>query len=112
MSVTRVEGTRPLEAVTTTAAPHPRTGDSSAKPAAANRPAPQAHDEETSQPVSIFKPYSLSFRYDKDLHRVLVKVIDPKTGELLREIPPEAVVEALKQIGKAKAPGALVDQEV
>ena len=110
MSVTRVEGTRPLEAVTTTAATHPRTGDSSAKPAVANRPAPQAPDEQTSEPVSIFKPYSLSFRYDKDLHRVLVKVIDAKTGELLREIPPESVVEAMKEL--QKAPGSLVDEEV
>ena len=59
---------------------------------------------------SNLKPYTLSFRFEKELNRVVVKVIDPETGELLREIPPEAVIEALKQL--RKAPGALVDEEV
>ena len=109
MSVNRVEGTRPLEAVTTIATHQPRTGGSSAKPAAAHRPEPQA-TEQKPEPVSIFKPFSLLFRYDEELHRVVVKVIDPKTGETLREIPPESVLEALKSL--KKPPGSLVDEEV
>ena len=40
---------------------------------------------------------------------MVVKVIDPETGELVREIPPEAVLEALKQL--KNAPGSLVDAE-
>lgn len=56
-----------------------------------------------------FKPYSLSFRFDEELNRVVVKVIDPTTGELLREIPPEGVIEALKQL--RQMPGSLVDEE-
>ena len=59
---------------------------------------------------SNFRPFSLSFRFEKELNRVVVKVIDPQTGELLREIPPESVIEALKQL--RKAPGTLVDEEV
>jgi flagellar protein FlaG len=109
MSVTRVEGTRPLEAATTIAHQQPRPAEESAKAHSAERPkAPP--DEEKPRVESNFKPYSLSFRYDEELHRVVVKVIDPATGELLREIPPEAVIEALKQL--RKAPGSLVDEEV
>ncbi len=40
---------------------------------------------------------------------MVVKVIDPTTGELLREIPPEGVIEALKQL--RQMPGSLVDEE-
>ena len=107
MSVTRVEGTRPLEATTSVATHKPRTGESSVKHAEVKREAPP---EEKPEPVSIFKPYSLTFRYEKELQRVVVKVIDPETGELLREIPPETVIEALKRL--RRGPGALVDEEV
>jgi len=107
MPVTRVEGPRPLEAAPTVATHKPRTPDQSAHHAAV-KPAPHA-DEETPEPVSIFKPYSLLFRYDKETQRVVVKVIDPTTGELLREIPPESVIEALKKL--KQAPGSLVDEE-
>jgi flagellar protein FlaG len=108
MSVTRVEGTRPLEAATTIAQQQPRPAAEPAKPHSTERvSAPR--DEEKPKPESNFKPYSLSFRYDEELNRVVVKVIDPATGELLREIPPEAVIEALKQL--RQAPGSLVDEE-
>lgn len=73
----------------------------------AEAPPPVEHAEPV---ASNFKPYSLSFRFEKELNRVVVKVIDPETGELLREIPPESVIEALKQL--RKAPGTLVDEEV
>jgi flagellar protein FlaG len=108
MSVTRVEGTRPLEAASTIAQHQPRPAEDPAKTHGADRAAP-APDEEKPKPESNFKPYSLSFRYDEELQRVVVKVIDPTTGELLREIPPESVIEALKQL--RKAPGSLVDEE-
>jgi flagellar protein FlaG len=51
----------------------------------------------------------LSFRYEKELNRVVVKVIDPETGELVREVPPEAVIKALKQLRETA--GHLVDAE-
>ena len=106
MSVTRIEGTRPLEA----AQPHttlqsrvpgePKKLEESERPPPAEEPAPAP---------SNFKPYALSFRFEKELNRVVVKVIDPVTGEVVREIPPESVIEALKQL--RRAPGSLVDQE-
>jgi flagellar protein FlaG len=104
-----VEGTRPLEAALDVATHKPRTGEPSAAHGAVKKEAPAA-PEEKPPPVSVFKPYSLSFRFEKELNRVVVKVIDPQTGELLREIPPESVIEALKQL--RKAPGTLVDEEV
>ena len=108
MSVTRIEGARALEAAQLKTAPKPHAPPDAKKHTEHERPpAP----EEAPPPVeSNFKPYSLSFRFEKELNRVVVKVIDPQTGELLREIPPESVIEALKQL--RKAPGTLVDEEV
>ena len=112
MSVTRVEGSRPLEATPVTATQHPRrTGErvksEEEKPQGAPRATPP--EEAKPSPADSFKPYSLSFRFEKELNRVVVKVIDPESGEAIREIPPESVIEALKQL--KKAPGTLVDEE-
>ena len=109
MSVTRVEGTRPLEATTTTAQRHARPAEEPAKSHGSERSERVRH-EEAPKPPSNFKPYSLSFRYDEEAQRVVVKMIDPATGEVLREVPSEAVIETLKQL--RKAPGSLVDEEV
>lgn len=109
MSVTRVEGPRPLDAATRSAANPPRSQQNVTHPVPADAPAPQG-TEQAAEPASIYKPYSLSFRFDKELNRVVVKVIDPESGELLREIPPESVLEALKQIKSSL--GSLVDEEV
>jgi uncharacterized FlaG/YvyC family protein len=113
MSVTRVEGSRPLEATSVTATTqHPRTTGErvSKKEQEAPRAAPPREEEPKITPAESFKPYSLSFRFEKELNRVVVKVIDPETGEAIREIPPESVIEALKQL--KKTPGTLVDEEV
>jgi flagellar protein FlaG len=107
MAVTRIEATRPIEATQpiATAKPRPAAPDAQRhedkKPAAPEEPKPPT--------VSSFRPYSLSFRYEKELNRVVVKVIDPETGELVREVPPEAVIEALKQLRETA--GRLVDEE-
>ena len=115
MSVTRVEGSRPLEAAPAPATQHPRTTgerviERKPIPEQAPRATPDPHEETKPKPVESFKPYSLSFRFEKELNRVVVKVIDPETGEALREIPPESVIEALKLL--KQAPGTLVDEEV
>lgn len=107
MAVTRIEATRPVEATQpiATAKPRPPAPDAQRhedkKTAAPEEPKPP--------PVLSFRPYSLSFRYEKELNRVVVKVIDPETGELVREVPPEAVIEALKQLRETA--GRLVDAE-
>jgi uncharacterized FlaG/YvyC family protein len=110
MSVTRVEGSRPIEATPVTATQHPRRTGERAK-TEEERPRATPPEEATKpSPAESFKPYSLSFRFEKELNRVVVKVIDPESGEAIREIPPESVIEALKQL--KKAPGTLVDEEV
>jgi uncharacterized FlaG/YvyC family protein len=108
MAVTRIESTRPVEATQpiATAKPRPpaqerKREDEKNESAAGEKPA--------ARESSHFRPYSLSFRYEKELNRVVVKVIDPETGELVREVPPESVIEALKQL-RATA-GRLVDEE-
>jgi uncharacterized FlaG/YvyC family protein len=109
MSVTRIEGARPLEPAQAHTGPKPRVpAEKKNHERESEHPAPVV--EEKPPPPSNFKPYALSFRFEKELNRVVVKVIDPETGELLREIPPESVIEALKQL--RKAPGTLVDEEV
>jgi hypothetical protein len=112
MSVTRVEGTRPLEAAQTIATSPPRRsgGRAEAEHEEAPRGTVPPEDDPNREPASSFRPYALSFRWEKELNRVVVKVIDPTTGELVREIPPESVIETLKQL--RQAPGSLVDEEV
>lgn len=39
---------------------------------------------------------NLEFSVDKDTQRVVVKVIDAETGEVVRQIPPDAVLELAK----------------
>ena len=106
MSVTRIEGTPPLEATQPHTTLHPRVSDGPKTPEKSDSRPPA---EEPAPAPTNFTPYSLSFRFEKELNRVVVKVIDPVTGELLREIPPESVIAALKQL--RRAPGSLVDQE-
>lgn len=111
MSVNRVEGSRPLEAAHDAATRHqPRTTGERVKPEETSRATPPPDEPAKPEPAAGYKPYSLSFRFEKELNRVVVKVIDPETGEALREIPPESVIEVLKQL--RKAPGSVVDEEV
>ena len=108
MSVTRIEGTRPLEAAQPHTTLQSRVPEEPKKSEAADGKPPA--EEPAPVPVAWnFTPYSLLFRFEKELNRVVVKVIDPATGEVMREIPPEAVIAALKQL--RRAPGSLVDQE-
>lgn len=51
----------------------------------------------------------LQFEVDKDADRVIVKVVDRESGEVIRQIPTEEVVRIAKVLGKA--PGLLVSQE-
>ena len=108
MSVTRIEGTRPLEAAQGHSTLQSRVPGETKKAEDAERkppvdtPAPAPAPEES-------KPYALSFSFRKDLNRVVVKVIDAVSGKPILEIPPESVIEALKQ--QRPAPGRLVDEE-
>jgi flagellar protein FlaG len=108
MAVTRIDAPRPVQATQPIATAKPRQPANDHK-----HEEDRQHDagaEEVSDRDALnFRPYALSFRYEKELKRVVVKVFDPETGELVREVPPESVIEALKQL-RATA-GRLVDAE-
>lgn len=107
MSVTRIEGIRPPEAGhanTTLQSGASGTGKKSSAPddkssAQESATAPPAHE-----------PYAVTFGFDKDLNRVVVRVVDRATGKVYWGIPPESVIQALKQ--QRRKLGRLVDEEV
>ena len=51
----------------------------------------------------------LSFSIDKETNRVIVKVVDTETDKVIKEIPPEQVIELAAKIQKMI--GLLVDEE-
>ncbi len=53
--------------------------------------------------------YRLSLSIDHDTNRVLIKFKDPESGEVIRQIPPEVVLEIAKRFDELK--GALFDSQ-
>ncbi|KLN52255.1 flagellar protein FlaG [Variovorax paradoxus] len=51
----------------------------------------------------------LQFEMDEDTDKLIVKVVDRESGEVIRQIPSEEVVRIAKVLGKA--PGLLVSRE-
>ncbi|GMT42054.1 MAG: hypothetical protein IEMM0002_0465 [bacterium] len=51
----------------------------------------------------------LSLSIDKDLNRVLIRFTDPESGDVIRQIPPEAVLSMLKRLNELK--GAMFDSQ-
>jgi len=47
-----------------------------------------------------FEYYSkyLKIEIDKDLHQPIVKIIDQKTNEVIKQIPPEEILKIMKKI--------------
>lgn len=86
------------------------------------RPKPSTPDKlaiepkEVEQAVKEINDYmqlvrrNLEFSVDKDTQRVVVKVIDAETGELVRQIPPDAVLELAKFLRERENKGLLLAQ--
>ena len=51
----------------------------------------------------------LEFKVDEDTHRIVVKVIDTETDKVIKEIPPEQIIELAAKIQEMV--GLLVDEE-
>jgi len=64
----------------------------------------------TSGPLPEYDRYALSFRVEKESNRIVVQVIDVETKQVLRSVPPEDVVDALKHASAVH--GTLIDQQV
>lgn len=54
---------------------------------------------------------SLEFSVDRDTQRVVVKVIDAETGEVVRQIPPDAVLELARFLREKESKGLLLVQQ-
>jgi len=57
----------------------------------------------------LSRSVGLQFEMDEDTDKIIVKVVDRASGEVIRQIPSEEVVRIAKVLGKA--PGLLVSQE-
>ena len=72
--------------------------------ASADRAPAQAGSEAAEFPLR-----NLSIRMDPETHRVVATVIDAKTGEVIRQIPPEELARLDRDLGPR--PGRLVERE-
>jgi len=111
-------GTPPLTAVHGVVDAHTREGTDGSPHPARQHPehkdaAAAAAEGEANDPRSIrlpeFSNYELSFRLDEEGGRVVVQVIDAKTGEVVRTLPPEDLGAKLKRLPDGR--GVLLDRE-
>jgi len=71
----------------------------------------QAVQESVEKLNGFIRPYvtSLQFSVDKDLGKVVVKIMDNETKEVIKQIPSEDVLALTKALGKVS--GLIVKQE-
>ncbi len=94
------------------ARPQPKAGV--ARITSAERPAGEAAPnggvlpEKVEQAVKQINDYlqsvqrNLQFSVDRDTKQIVVKVIDAKTGEVVRQIPPESALEIARNMARMK----------
>lgn len=65
---------------------------------------PQALDEAVSKVREVFHAAvpRVQFEIDSDLHRVVVKIINAESGEVIRQIPQEEILRLAKSLEGAK----------
>ncbi len=87
-----------------------------AAPAPERRQLPQPRTEELSEAVETMRqlveskaPNSLQFSIDDATGRTVVKISDAKTGETIRQIPSEEMLELARSLDKMQ--GMLLEQE-
>ncbi|KFL43940.1 hypothetical protein CH76_03705 [Lysinibacillus sp. BF-4] len=56
------------------------------------------------------KPMSSKFRFHEGLERYYVQVVDPQTDEVLKEVPPEKLLNAFYEMQKMV--GMIVDEKI
>jgi hypothetical protein len=110
--------TAPLAAVHGVVDTSPREGSGGSSPRPPHPPAERTADAAPAEvelpgPKHVqlpeFPNYELSFRLDKERGRVVVQVIDSKTGTVVRTVPPEDLGRALRRLPDGR--GVLFDQE-
>lgn len=59
--------------------------------------------------MQIFN-YNIRFSLDRESKRVVVKIVDPGTEEVVRQIPPEEMLQIMKRIDQML--GLILDEKV
>lgn len=60
--------------------------------------------------IDRFMNRAIRLEVDNELHRVIIKLIDKKSGEIIRQIPPEELIELAKKMRSGE--GIFLDKEV
>jgi len=60
--------------------------------------------------IDRFMNRAIRLEVDNELHRVIIKLIDKKSGETIRQIPPEELIELAKKMRSGE--GIFLDKEV
>jgi flagellar protein FlaG len=107
-----------IDALALNGPPRPRAAAVSrageAAPAAAKTEAPAISEAmmrraiERANQALAEKGRELTFEFNDDVGRVIVRLIDRKTGEVLRQIPSPEMVEIARLLGSEKAAGTLL----
>ncbi len=70
--------------------------------------------EELVEPVQrineALRPYSLQFDLNNDHERMITRIVDLETGEMIRQIPSEEVLKVAERLDEIQ--GLLIQQEV
>lgn len=64
----------------------------------------------SAEPAPSSNDSRLRYEVDQDLHRLVVKVLNGESGDLVRQIPPEEVLRVAKFL--QDNPGRLVDERI
>ena len=100
------------------AAPHGASAPAVRAPAVVPEPTPQQQPrleqveravESMKQLIEAKAPNSLSFAIDSDTGKTIVKVSDAQTGEMIRQIPSEELLEIARSLDKLQ--GMLLQQK-
>jgi flagellar protein FlaG len=82
-----------------------------AKAARSSEAAQETEARPPAAPVVLpeFRQTELSFRIEESLNRVVIQVIDAKSGDVLRSIPPEDLIRMARNLRNVR--GLLLDEE-
>lgn len=92
----------PVE-TTVTAAPRAATQQDSTQSPRGNAASAASAPTPPKAPPPGLQSFDLRFRVDPDLHEIVVTMVNPDTGDVLRQIPSEdalKLAKALESIGK------------
>lgn len=109
-------GTTGGVAVTSSVAPPKSVSDASSSSAVEAKPSKAQVNQVLEDLIKRqeLKPTSLQFSVDEKLHEVVVKVVDPATQKVIRQIPAEAILrmrEDLQNMGNKSPTGLLLSEK-